>query len=439
VSGASTRAVTGIAGARRVVQLYPPAHPAYAQALSELEGAVRAAAAEQPLILNLHQGRLYEGSTVFPDDVPGIGQVVEILESLGLESVTFLPTFSGHDAVALTEILALRPSPELDVRTELEARGVDSVAVSVLARDGNAVAMDPARMESRGLLRTSETTAREVLQKVLAGDPSAAEKAQALSLSLAARLQTEMPLIVALATARQPQEPDVSHALNVMVYSLLLGSKLSLPEDGLASLGSAALLHDVGKLGFDSSDPTQAERARTEHPAIGAEMLQRLAFVDPAPMLVAYEHHMHADGSGFPARDDSYVTHPFSRMVAVADHFDALINPGPKSTALTPDRALVQVLRLARSKLDPFFARLFAGALGPFPIGCVVRLCDQSVGVVICPGALPLMPTVRLVYDALGLEVKDDAEDIDLEGSDLEIVEVLEPRSLHIEVADRLL
>ena len=56
---------------------------------------------------------------MLPDDVPGLGQVVETLESLGLESVVFQPAFSASDAVALTEILALRPSSDLDVGAEL--------------------------------------------------------------------------------------------------------------------------------------------------------------------------------------------------------------------------------------------------------------------------------------------------------------------------------
>ena len=43
-------------------------------------------------------------------------------------------------------------------------------------------------------------------------------------------------------------------------------------------------------------------------------------------MLAAYEHHMHVDGTGFPERPDDYIAHPYSRMIAVANHYENLTN-----------------------------------------------------------------------------------------------------------------
>jgi HD-GYP domain-containing protein (c-di-GMP phosphodiesterase class II) len=444
VSSAAARAVTAIAGTRRAVQLYPPAHPAYGEALVELESAVLAAADGSPFVLNVHQGRLYHDSTVLPDDVPGLGQVVETLESLGLESVVFLPAFCASDAVSLTEILALRPSPELDVSAELAARGVESVAVSLLARtgeEGEGSERDVAREMNRTLVRRSVITIRRVLEKVENGDVSAVEEARSLSRDLAARLDSDMPIVLGMASGEgAPDDRPLYHAFHVMIYSLVIGYRLGLPRDGLASLGTAALLHDVGKSAFDASDPSQSERISAEHPIVGAEMLQRFAPVDVAPMLVAYEHHMNSDGSGFPERPPAYVAHPYSRTVAIADRFDNLVHPSSGGAALTPDRALVRVLRDASSKLDPFLTRLFASTLGPFPVGCVVRLSDQSVGVVTVPGVEPLTPTVRLAFDSHGLEINDpDLDDLDLAREALRIVEVIPADSLQIDVAERLL
>ena len=442
MSSPVARAVTAIAGTRRAVQLYPPAHPAYGEALTELESAVLAACDGSPLVLNAHQGRLYHDSTVLPDDVPGLGQVVESLESLGLESVVFQPSFSASDAIGLTELLALRPSPELDAAAELTARGVSGVAVSLLARtgeDGEGSERDIAREHNRAMLRRSVISIHRMLEQVSAGDLTAVDEARALSRTLVGRLEEDMPMVLSMAAARRPQERILFHALDVMIYSLVLGHRLGLPPEGLLSLGTAALLHDIGKSGFDASDPVQAERMRVEHPMVGAELLARLAPVDVAPMLVAYEHHMYADGSGFPARQDGYVTHPYSRIVSIADRFDNLVNPVPGTPAVTPDRALVEVLRDCSSKLDPFLARLFASTLGPFPVGCVVRLSDQCVAVVARPGVEPLTPTVRLAFDSHGLDVADqELDDVDLANGLLRIVEVISAESVGIDVAERL-
>ena len=279
-----------------------------------------------------------------------------------------------------------------------------------------------------------------MLEQVVAGDLSAVDEARALSRDLVARLETDMPVVLGMAAAHRPEEQPLFHALDVMIYTLIIGYRLGLPAEGLTSLGTAALLHDVGKSAFDASDPSQADRMRLEHPTVGAEILQHLASVDVAPMLVAYEHHMYADGTGFPARAAGYVAHPYSRTVAIADRFDNLVSPPAGTAALTPDRALVQVLRDANSKLDPFLARLFASTLGPFPVGCVVRLSDQSVGVVAVPGVEPLTPKVRLVFDPHGLAMTEpDFDDIDLAQATLRIVEVIAADSLQIDVAELLL
>jgi hypothetical protein len=95
------------------------------------------------------------------------------------------------------------------------------------------------------------------------------------------------------------------------------------------------------------------------------------------------------------------------------------------------------LLREAGKTLDPFFARAFAGALGVFPVGSIVRLSDQTVGVVKRPGEDPLAPVVRLLYDERGFDLTEHPE-IDLAAGFVRIVEVVPPDALNIEVSDTL-
>ncbi|MDP2233196.1 MAG: hypothetical protein Q8K89_06140, partial [Actinomycetota bacterium] len=141
--------------------------------------------------------------------------------------------------------------------------------------------------------------------------------------------------------------------------------------------------------------------------------------------------------SGIPERAADYFPHPYSKRVAIADRYENLVNPGDGNDALTPDKAVVQVLREADSRFDAFFARLFARALGIFPVGSMVRLSDQSVGVVCRPGEDVLAPVVRLTYDSAGIELGEPLE-IDLAEGNLRIVEVIDPERLNTAVADHL-
>jgi len=435
----ATRAITALAGARRAVQLYPPAHPAYGEALAELERAVQEAAAAEPFVLNLHQGRLYHGSLPIPDDVPGLPTVMESFESLEIESLVFQPQFNSEDASGLTEVLSLRDAADLDLSAELAARGVNWVLVSLLARAGFAVPDVPrrtAQRSDRAVLQQSVAALRDVFERVSAGELAAASDAVSLARRLAPEFEADPASFISQAVSAGSKDRSVLHSLNVSVYATMIGHRLGLSALELASLTTAAMLHDIGKSAFDPADPTQAQHAEAEHPSTGVEMLRHLALDDAAPLVVAWEHHMYADGTGFPERAPGYIAHPYSRIVSIANRFDNLTNPQPGARGLTPDRALVQVLRESSAYFDPFFARLFASVLGPFPVGCVVRLTDQSVGVVQRVGSDPLAPVVRLVFDDRGLDA--GAGTLDLAESAEKIVEVVAPESLGIDLSSLL-
>jgi len=296
---------------------------------------------------------------------------------------------------------------------------------------------DQLREQDRALYNRLLSSLRTISQQLASGGGADLSQTSGMVTGVLSRLLDDPSAMLALATIRGVGERTLFHSLNVMIYALALGGRLGLPEESLPSLGTAALLHDVGKSAFDQDDPSQAERMRALHPKMGAEILQRVSLEDPAPLLVAYEHHMNVDGSGFPQRPADYIAHPYSRMVSVANRYENLTNPTTARAALTPDKAVLQVLRDAGSMLDPFFARLFASAMGVFPIGCLVRLSDQSVGVVERPGTDPLAPQIRLTFDADGTEL-EHPERMNLSQGSLRIVEVIAQESVNIEASDKL-
>ncbi len=435
--------VVALGACRRAVQLYPPSHPAFREALDSLEAAVHDVAINDPFVLNVHQGRLYQGSVVISDDGAGVQSVAEALEERSIESLTFLPTLTRADALGLVEVLTLRPGPDLDVSAELQARGVFGITVAFLADETDVE--DAVEREERDRLRDQDralynrllSSLRTISQQLTSGGGADLSQTSGMVTGVLDRLLEDPAAMLALATIRGVGERTLFHSLNVMIYSLALGGRLGLPEQSLPSLGTAALLHDVGKSAFDQGDLAQAERLRALHPKMGAEILQRVSLDDPAPMLAAFEHHMNVDGTGFPQRPADYIAHPYSRMIAVANRYENLTNATHERMALTPDRAVLQVLRDAGSMLDPFFARLFASAMGVFPVGCLVRLSDQSVGVVERAGSDPLAPQLRLTFDASGTEL-EHPQHMDLAQGSVRIVEVIAQESVNIEVSDKL-
>lgn len=227
------------------------------------------------------------------------------------------------------------------------------------------------------------------------------------------------------------------HALNVMTLSMLLGKSLGLSEEQLAELALGALAHDVGKVKIPVHLLKARERARheedfyREHVRFGVQLAQESGVFGPAALAVVADHHERLDGSGWPAQKRAL--DPITAIVALANRYDRLCSPeSPEREALMPAEALSRLYRGELEKFDKRHLSLLIKLLGVYPPGTLVRLNDESLGLVVSPGSDSLKPTV-LVYSP---EVdKRDAPTIDLaDANDLKIEEALKPSSLPADV-----
>jgi HD-GYP domain-containing protein (c-di-GMP phosphodiesterase class II) len=184
------------------------------------------------------------------------------------------------------------------------------------------------------------------------------------------------------------------HAANVAILSIAVGEKLGLSKVELADLGLGAVFHDVGLQNCpadvlmkpDPLDPN--DRALIEqHPMRSVEyLLNQKSFGKSvlSQMVVAFEHHRNYDGSGYPfggRRPDLY-----SRIVTIADVYDALTTQRPWRNAFIPDEALGMMARDGGKRFDVALIKVFVNTLGLYPIGTLVRLDSGDLGVVIYGG-----------------------------------------------------
>jgi hypothetical protein len=238
-----------------------------------------------------------------------------------------------------------------------------------------------------------------------------------------------------------------NHSVNVTVLSLILGLHLRLARPRLSELGMAAMLHHLGKarLPQEVMDKqgvlTEEERKIiASHSSLGIHELLRSRQYNESLlkriMVMAEHHESHSEKSN---------THPFSRIVAIAETFDALTTSRPYRTAHLPDIAIGMLSRLAGSRLDRELTLAFIQSVGVYPSGTVVELSDQSIGVVSHPGKDSKAwksPHVRLIRSPSYQEILNGPV-IDLsqpvEGKPaVEIVRTLEPGHLGINPAGYL-
>ncbi len=176
--------------------------------------------------------------------------------------------------------------------------------------------------------------------------------------------------IGALAAAVDAKDPyTFGHSSDVTQYSLAIAAELCVPDAETERLRIAALLHDIGKIGIDSSilnkpgTLTDEEYAIIKsHPDIAANILGTLDFLEDVVPLVQH-HHEYFDGGGYPAGIAGEAIPLGARIISVADAFNAMTSDRPYRAALSRETALAELKRNAGTQFDPKVVEAFEGII----------------------------------------------------------------------------
>lgn len=165
------------------------------------------------------------------------------------------------------------------------------------------------------------------------------------------------------------------HSERVTRYSLELARKLDLPSERMKIIERAAILHDIGKIGIDLSLLHKEGKLSPEdvislqqHPIIGMKILEPIEFLHDVKLCIG-QHHERYDGRGYPhhvAADQLLVE---SRILAIADAFDAMTSDRPYRKALPVEVAIKELFDNAGTQFDPYMVPHFVELLkcGFFP------------------------------------------------------------------------
>ncbi len=238
----------------------------------------------------------------------------------------------------------------------------------------------------------------------------------------------------------------IVHSTNVCIYSVLLGYHMNLNQYKLNQLAIASLLHDVGMLKVPESIIDKKEKLTPseyievqKHTIEGYKILsQKQNFTDEICQ-VALQHHERFNGSGYPAKRHGDQISQYSRIVAVADSFDAMTEPHTYREKFHGHRAIKDVLQASKNLYDPEVSKTFLSIMSIYPIGSLVQFNDGSIGIVYQANPnLPLRPIVKMIIDEFGDRVTDKKL-VDLEKSpNLFITSIINPKELNFQIEEYL-
>jgi HD-GYP domain-containing protein (c-di-GMP phosphodiesterase class II) len=223
--------------------------------------------------------------------------------------------------------------------------------------------------------------------------------------------------------ARMKSKDDYlySHCLAASVWALAFGRHLGLDKETLTSVGTGAMLLDIGKTGLSSellkrsTKPSDKEWLMIQtHVDQGLAMLRSAPNVDNNILTMIATHHERLDGSGYPHKLKGDEIPLIGRIAGIVDSYDAMISERcyakPKSTY----DAVRELKRLGGIAFPSELIELFIQAVGVFPTGTLVELNTGEVGVVIGQNRYRrLRPEVMIILDAKK-KVRDEFSTIDL-------------------------
>lgn len=225
----------------------------------------------------------------------------------------------------------------------------------------------------------------------------------------------EPSLLLSLATHDDVDRFTVGHSVRVALLALQVAREIGASRDQLVHVGTAALMHDIGKskvpqeVLFKQGRLSDEEWAlMAQHPRLGAQLLlEQGERIDARTIGAAFCHHMGPSGLGYPQPLLPTAPSGTSNLVRVCDVFEALTAVRPYKHALTPIEAYAVMFR-SEQDFDSAWLRMFARVLGLFPIGSRVLLRDGSHGMVVAQTSRPDRPVVQLLAGPDGADLPAD-------------------------------
>ncbi|MCX6566202.1 MAG: HD domain-containing protein [Candidatus Aminicenantes bacterium] len=271
-------------------------------------------------------------------------------------------------------------------------------------------------------------------------------------------LTDDESFLYGLTNIKNHDEYTLNHSVNVCILSMALGRRLGLSNRELMELGIGAFLHDLGKIEIPDAIlnkpahlTAEEKRLMDQHARFGAAHLLRIqgnrGFSGRA-LAVAFEHHYKANKDNWSPYRKKNNINLFSRIVKITDYFDAITTKRVyRPRAFTREEALNIMIQNKDAEFDPLVFKVFVAMIGVYPIGSLVIMDTEEIGIITEANphaSMAQRPMVKMITDRTGRKI--NGEVVDLMDIDPQthrfartIVKTLDPEKYGIRVADYFL
>ena len=466
IRGAGRAFLVTLYTALRSLKLYPLENTQVQKSLDDLTASVNALLdREKEIELRVTGEFIFVNATRLRLDLDNYASFSHVLGLLKASGVGLIRAVEGADRREWTALLSLLLAVSardatvnrfFELSTKLNDAGVTHLTVEQpIESEASEEEEERAKEQSKRTYQRSVAVTKEVINSVRMGRTASVKKVKRAVQAIVDQVLSAEASLMGLTTLRDYDDYTFTHSVNVCIFAVALGRKLGLSKLQLYDLGMAALFHDVGKsrvplevLNKDAGLDEEEWRIMTAHPWLGVLTLFGMRGYGEVPyrsMIGAYEHHMKTDLTGYPKSVRPREISIFSKIIAVADGFDAATSRRTyQTTPIQPDSVLKEMLDNPKRGYDQILVKAFINLIGVYPVGTLIILDSYELAIVTAANPNPEFvhrPIARIVSDPAGTVTYPgnvaDLSERDAGGNFVRsIIKVSNPEKFGIRVSD---
>jgi putative nucleotidyltransferase with HDIG domain len=407
--------VRRLAAAIRGASLYSPGHPLVQRGVDALAGLCASLTkSSDTLVIGFIGDEVVVNAERLPKSAAALVGFARDMREREIEKITIQRGVTREELRAFIFELPDRRAT-LPLMTRLQQKGVTRIVLGRLSLEKDDDDPGTGIVAARKMYGTAVETAEQLWQAAKSGDKPDPNAARKIIDSLAKLVGGDRTSLLALTALKRYDNYTFTHMVNVSVLAMAQARSLNMDGTLLREFGFAALMHDIGKVETPQevlNNPGKLSKEEFEimqrHVVDGAHILRRTPEMPALAPIVAFEHHLRQDLSGYPTNIGHRNLNLCTQIVSIADVYDALRSNRVYREGLPSDR----IKSIMGKKDDPAFnqrlLRRFINLIGMYPIGTLVRLNTEQIGVITHEHPTdPFRPQVKIVRDRDGSELEE--------------------------------
>ncbi|MBN2483697.1 MAG: HD domain-containing protein [Candidatus Omnitrophica bacterium] len=378
--------------------VYPQGHPKLKEGIERVYGMLKDAFAQRDeLVIGIVGDEVAFEKEIFFELSKRFETLIHQLNNKQIERIVFLKNVTPDELVRFLKALTERSKDLESYQEYLTMLGVENIRIGKMTHAGQLLPpgahgeitvpiKKPDHKEEGGEI----DTVFDSFSNILKGEDLDFIKLQMTLNGFLTDAYQQKKLFREAGFLRNYDVSTFLHSVNVSLLSMYFVSALGYSKEEILQVGVAGLLHDMGKIAV-SRDIIQKPGALTEeefgkiknHSQLGAKILLKYVYsLGVLPVVVALEHHVSYDLSGYPQLDYPVKPNIISSLVGICDFYDALRSRRAYKKEYLPEKIYEIMMQEKGKRFDPYLIDRFFQELGVYPVGTNVRLSDGSIAIV---------------------------------------------------------